>query len=236
MTEAQLNAIQAISFDLDDTLWHCAPAITQAEEALFEWHQIATPKVTRVHTMESLLAYRSHVQAARPELRDCVTAMRIAGLKALLSDFGYPEELADEGFTVFYNARSEVDLYDGVLEMLSALKQHYRLAAITNGNADLHRIGIAGYFDQIYAANLTLAPKPQPAMFQRCIRDLDISASALLHIGDNPATDIGGGHNAGVQTLWFNPYNDVWPDHLAAPHFEVQTLSGIATLLQENRT
>lgn len=233
MTEAQLNAIEVISFDLDDTLWHCAPAITHAEEALFEWHKIATPKVTRVHTMESLLAYRSQMQAARPELLGCVTAMRIAGLKALLADFGYPEELATEGFAVFYNARSEVDLYDGVLEMLATLKQHYRLAAITNGNADLHRIGIAGYFEQIYAADLTLAPKPEPAMFQQCLRDLDIPACALLHIGDNPATDIGGGHNAGVQTLWFNPYNDAWPDHLSAPHFEVQALSDITALLQE---
>jgi putative hydrolase of the HAD superfamily len=149
----------------------------------------------------------------------------------LLREFGYPEALAEDAFAVFYRARSEVQLYDGAVDMLKALKSRYRLAAITNGNADLDLIGISGYFDVIYAANIDLPPKPEPDMFHRCLVQLNLPASALLHIGDNPVADVGGGLNASVQTLWFNQYNADWPEHLPRPHFQAQKLSEIVTLL-----
>lgn len=236
MKNPALADIKAVSFDLDDTLWHCAPAIEAAENALYAWHQDVTPRVTHAHTKDSLQAYRHRIRAKHPELAGCVTASRKAGLRDLLADFDYPENLVDEGFTVFYKARSEVELYDGALEMLASLGRDYHLAAITNGNADLHAIGISDCFDHIYAADLSQPPKPAPDMFRQCLHDMDLPAHALLHIGDNPVADIAGGHNASVQTLWFNQYNEAWPDQLEAPHYEVHALSDIVALLQEDRT
>lgn len=233
MKHENMAMIKAVTFDLDDTLWDCAPAIEAAERALYGWHQAVTPRVTEAHTEQSLQRYRNDIRAKHPELAGCVTATRMASLRALLLEFDYPESLAEEGFTVFYKARSEVELYDGAIEMLSSLRQNYRLAAITNGNADLQAIGISDYFDFIYAADLTLPPKPATAMFERCMKDLDLPSHALLHVGDNPVTDIGGGHNANVQTLWFNQYNEPWPEHLKAPHFEVGELSDIVALLKK---
>lgn len=226
-----LPSIQAVSFDLDDTLWDCASAINKAEEVLYAWHEEFTPEITVQHTPDTLLEYRARVRAKHPELAGCVTAMRLAGLKSLLSDFGYSVALAEQAFEVFYKARSEVVLYDGVVDMLGTLKQRYKLAAITNGNADLEQIGIARYFDAVYAADLTLQQKPHADMFERCLSHFRLSAAQMLHIGDNPVTDIGGGHNASVQTLWFNPYNEPWPEHLAPPHYQVQQLSQIVQLL-----
>ncbi len=226
-----LQSIKAISFDLDDTLWHCAPAIARADAALFAWLGEHTPAIVAEHTPASLQTYQSTVRQTYPEFSQCVTATRLAGLRSLLREFGYVESLAEDAFAVFYRARSEVELYEGAVEMLKTLKSRYRLAAITNGNADLDLIGISRYFDVIYAANLDLAPKPEPDMFLRCLSQLDLPASALLHIGDNPVADVVGGLNASVQTLWFNQYNDSWPEHLPRPHFQVQSLSDIVALL-----
>lgn len=231
-----LNNVQAVSFDLDDTLWDCGPVIMQAEKALFDWHCQHTPTIVQSHDLESLARYRLEVRDRFPELSRCVTTIRLAGLRSLLSEFDYPESLAEQGFEVFYNARSQVNLYDGALEMLAELKQHYRLVAITNGNADLDKIGIAKYFEQIYAADLTLAPKPAPDMFHRCLRELDIPACAMVHVGDNPSADIAGGQSAGVQTVWFNQYNQQWPVHLPAPDFEVKSVAEIASLFRKGRT
>jgi len=149
----------------------------------------------------------------------------------LLAEFDYPVTLAEEAFHVFYRARSEVELYEDALDVLSLLKTRYRLAAITNGNADLDLIGIAPYFDVVLAANMESAPKPEPDMFHECLSVLELPSQALLHVGDNPVTDVIGGRNAGVQTLWFNQYNEIWPDHLPLPHFQARTLSDIGTLL-----
>lgn len=233
MKNASLSNIKVVSFDLDDTLWDCAPAIEAAEQALFAWHQQVTPAIVKAHDPESLQAFRTSIRAEFPELQGCVTASRLAGLRRLLAEFGYPEKLAEEGFTVFHRARSDVQLYYGAIELLSALQQDYRLAAITNGNADLQSIGIAKFFDSIYAADLTMPAKPAPEMFQLCLKDMNVPASALLHIGDNPVTDIVGGHNAGVQTLWFNQYNARWPDHLKVPHHQAQSLTEIVSLFKE---
>lgn len=228
-----LSRIQVISFDLDDTLWDCAPAIVKAEKALYEWHVEKTPAITKVHTPESLLEYRKQVRVEYPELTRCVTAIRKQGLKKLLLEYEYPEEWVDEAFAVFYKARSEVVLYEGVSAMLGQLNQTFRLAAITNGNADLQSIGIEKHFERIYAANLTLLEKPAPDMFHQCLADMNISADALLHIGDNPVTDVHGAAAVGVQTLWFNPYNRTWPEHLEPPNYEVQAIPDVVTLLQQ---
>lgn len=227
-----LEQIQAISFDLDDTLWHCAPAISNAERALYDWHKRVTPRLMQVHTPESLMEFRQQFRSAHPELLGCVTTMRLAGLRSILLQFDYPESLAEEGFSIFYQARSEVVLYDGALDMLDTLGKHYKLAAITNGNADLEYIGIASYFDKIYAADLQMLPKPDPHMFDQCLAALELAGNQLLHIGDNPITDISGGHNAGVQTLWFNEVRASWPEQLRRPHYEVQDFATIVSLLR----
>lgn len=226
-----ITVIKAISFDLDDTLWHCAPAIQNAENALYEWHRRETPLVTVEHSRQSLAAYRMGIRARYPELAGDVTEMRLVGLRELLREFGYRESLAAQGFDVFYRARSEVQLYEGVIEMLEALGRRYKLAAITNGNADLGHIGIEQHFNQVHAANLVTPAKPAPAMFERCLQQFDLPAAALLHIGDNPVADVVGGHNAGVQTLWFNQLEQPWPEQLPQPHFQARTLSEIIALL-----
>lgn len=228
-----LERIQVVSFDLDDTLWHCAPAIARADAALFDWLDQHAPRVTRAHGAESLLRYQSEIRQRHPELHRCVTTLRITGLRHLLTEHGYPESMAEQAFDVFYRARSEVDLFDGALVMLDRLKDRYRLAAITNGNADLDLVGIGHYFDAVHAASMTAAPKPEPDMFHDCLRILDVPSQALLHVGDNPLTDVVGGLNAGVQTLWFNPYNDSWPETLPSPHFQAGSFAEIIGLLMD---
>ncbi len=226
-----LKQIKAISFDLDDTLWHCAPAISNAESALYEWHKQVTPRLAQANDPESLMHYRARFRQSHPHLQGCVSAMRLACLRALLAQHDYSESLAEEGFSVFYKARSEVALFEGTVEMLEALGKRFHLAAITNGNADLELIGIARFFDQIYAADLNMPPKPDSHMFDLCLATFELHGMDLLHIGDNPITDISGGHNAGVQTLWFNQWSEQWPEQLTPPDYEVQTLAGIVALL-----
>lgn len=230
-TPFSTDAIQVVSFDLDDTFWDCAPAIERAEQVLFDWYGRHTPRITAVHNQQSLLQFRLKIRAQHPELSGCVTAMRIQGLRSLLLEFGYPESLADVAFDVFYRARSEVEIYPGVLDLLRSLKQRYALAAITNGNADLEQIGIAQYFDQVYAADLDLKAKPHRDMFHRCLQHFEVDGEQMLHIGDNPVADVQGGLEAGVQTMWFNQHGVEWSSQNGAPHVEVQSIAQMAALL-----
>lgn len=48
-------------------------------------------------------------------------------------------------------------------------------------------------------------------------------------IGDNPAGDIGGGHKAGLRTIWLR--GRPWPDELPAAHHVVDDVTEAITIL-----
>ncbi len=229
--QTALQGIRAVSFDLDDTFWDCDPVIVHAENKLNQWLDTHHPDVMAAHTADAVREVRSALYQTHAHLATDVTLMRKALLTQLVGERTDAEIIVDQAFDVFYRARSEVTLYDGTLEMLKALKPRYKLAAITNGNADLGLIGLAEYFHDIRRADLANPPKPAVDMFHSCCTALNIAANELLHVGDNPHTDVMGGHNAGVKTVWFNRAREVWPQELPRATIEVQSIAQLHQLL-----
>ncbi len=213
----QLSTIRAVSFDLDDTFWDCAPAIIRAEQTLYSWLSENHPGITERYSAEQMPEMRARMYQTHPHLKTDVSMMRKAFLEQLLDGTDNGAKSAEEAFSIFYRARSEVSLYEGTHELLKSLQNTHKLAAITNGNADLHLIGLADYFDDIQRATLTNPPKPASDMFDACCSNLGINNAELLHVGDNPETDIVGGYLAGARTVWFNQSNEAWPEHLQGP-------------------
>jgi putative hydrolase of the HAD superfamily len=228
---AAIRNVKVVSFDLDDTFWDCAPAIIRAEQVLYEWLQVVTPRITAIHDQQSLIDYRTRFRNAHPQYEGCVTTMRVRGLQALLSEFGYDESLCEEGFAQFLKARSQVQLYPGVVDLLTAVSERYQIAAITNGNADLTAVGIDRFFNRIYAADMELKAKPAVDMFDQCCDHFDIAPENMLHIGDNRLSDIKGALNAGAQSLWFNQHRLHWPQDEDPPHFQACSIAEIRSLL-----
>lgn len=226
-----LAHIRAVSFDLDDTLWDCEPVIIQAEHILYQWFEEFTPRICQSYTPDQIRANRVDFARRHPEYKSDVTYLRTESIKALLSEFDYPRELAAEAFACFFHARSQVTLYDDAIPVLEALKRRYKTAALTNGNADLGLIGIAHLFDDIQMATLTNTPKPHRTMFDNTATALGVELDQILHIGDNPTTDVGGGNAAGTMTVWFNQHNETWPQDLPEPDIEIQRLSTLIELL-----
>ena len=75
----------------------------------------------------------------------------------------------------------------GALEVLS---KRYTLAALSNGNADIRRLGLERIFAFHLNAEGVGAPKPQPAMFEAALRSGAWPGQAV-HIGDNAVDDVG---------------------------------------------
>jgi len=55
--------IKVLSFDLDDTLWDCPPAIERAEIALFNWFERHAPEVVAEHGRRAAWLKRASVVA-----------------------------------------------------------------------------------------------------------------------------------------------------------------------------
>ncbi len=80
----------------------------------------------------------------------------------------------------------------------------YRLFAVSNGNADLQRCGVADLFDGHVSAIAAGAAKPDARIFAALRRMAGVSAAEVLHVGDDPIADVVGAMRAGMQAVWLN--------------------------------
>jgi 2-haloalkanoic acid dehalogenase type II len=215
---------RVLSFDLDDTLWPVGPVIAAAESELLAWLQRRCPKAARDHDIESMRSLRAEVAAQFPERRHDLTFLRRHALGRQLRAAGYEESCAEEAFEVFFTARNRVNFYPDVHGALPLLKTRYRLFALSNGNADLERCGIAHFFDGHVTARAAGAAKPDARIFAALAARAGVEPAAVLHVGDDPLADVVGAVRAGMQAVWINREGREWPAQWPPPARTVRSL------------
>ena len=216
-----------LSFDLDDTLWAVEPVMVAAEAAMLAWLEERYPDVMSGHSRETLRAMRVRVAEQFPERNHDMTFLRHRALEELFAAAGHPRAHADAAFEVFFAQRNRVTLYDEVAASLQRLSRRYRLYALSNGNADLGRCGIAHLFEGHITAIAAGAPKPDARIFSR-LRDMaGVTAHQVLHVGDDPHADVVGAMQAGMQAAWLNRGAREWPAQLPPPPRTISTLAEI---------
>ncbi|HEX2237615.1 MAG TPA: HAD family hydrolase [Gammaproteobacteria bacterium] len=204
-------AVKCITFDLDDTLWACAPVIERAEQALYEWLGARYPRICEAYTLEDLREQRKALLKARADLRHDMTALRRHWLVQLAEEADYSRAMVEPAVEYFRLHRNRVTLFEEATPLLTRLRQCYTIGAITNGNAQVDLIGADHLFDFIvYSADAGVA-KPDPAIFRRALTVAGAKPTAAVHVGDDPTTDVLGAGGAGIRTVWYNPELKSWP-------------------------
>src|SRR5215469_2626869 len=141
-----LTDVRAVAFDLDNTLWDVAPVIERAELRLFEWLREHCPRIQERVTIDDMRAARELLAREEPHNAHDFTYLRVTALVRHARECGYEDEVAQRAFEVFFAARNELDLFADVRPALTRLRSRYRLATLSNGNADLRRIGLEDLF------------------------------------------------------------------------------------------
>ena len=216
-----------LSFDLDDTLWPVGPVIAGAESILFSWLQQHYPRTVSGHSIDTLRELRARVSERFPEQRHDLSFLRQRALRDLFGAAGHSETLADDAFEVFFAARNRVEFYEDVRPALERLGARYRLFALSNGNADLQRCGIANLFAGHVTARSAGAAKPDARIFAHLLKEAGVEAHQVVHIGDDPLADVVGAMQAGMQAVWINRDARPWPAHFARPSRTIKTLTEI---------
>ncbi|MGB0466448.1 MAG: HAD family hydrolase [Pontibacterium sp.] len=227
--------IKCITFDLDDTLWAVHPVVKRANYSLFEWLSQNASAFTRLYSVHDLARLRTEVLAQYPEIAHSVTQIRLKVLEQGLLAAGYTqaeaEVLALEAFKVFLEARQQVSFFEHAMVMIKNLHaQGYRIGALSNGNADIHRVGLGDYFDFQFSADQVGQEKPHPLMFEQMLHHVKLRPEQVIHIGDNPVHDIEGAANLGLWTIWVNLNGD---KHAAQATRTVHCLSDIPQAVAE---
>lgn len=224
--------LTVLSFDLDDTLWAGAPVLGRAEAALWQWLGEHAPGVARRYTLEEVIARRRALAASRPRLAHDFTALRHRALVDLLAECGHDAGIADEAMAVFLAERNRVRPFADVVPVLRRLRGRFRLLALTNGNADVRRTGLGALFDLALSPAHTGTAKPDPEMFHGAARRLGVAPAQMLHVGDEPLSDVHGARSAGLHAVWINRDGGTWPRDLPPPPAEIASLTELPALVE----
>lgn len=196
--------IRVVAFDLDDTLWDVHPVIMRAERRLGDWLRKELPAVQ--YDTESLRQLRSEVLEQHPEVAHRVTDFRRRLLELAMKKSGMNDLQAARhsaaAMEVFLIARNEIDFFEGALETITAIAPHYTLGALTNGNADIHRLGLAEHFSFAFSAEQVGAAKPAPDLFQKALEHTGVAPHEMVYVGDDPEKDIDAANKVGLRTIW----------------------------------
>jgi FMN hydrolase / 5-amino-6-(5-phospho-D-ribitylamino)uracil phosphatase len=216
--------ILAITIDLDDTLWPVMPALEQADRDLDNYLRQHYPQVARTWPI--------------PAMRDLAhdfTAQRYLTMQRAFDACGVAEAPLDALWEIYATARNSVVLYPDALPALERLRVLRPVASLTNGNADLERIGLHRHFAHQIAARDIGCAKPDAKIFLTAAERLGVAPENILHVGDDPELDVVGARDAGLRTAWINRSKHPWPGLLGtAPDLDLPDLAALVDWLDNH--
>jgi putative hydrolase of the HAD superfamily len=227
-----LAKIKAITIDLDDTLWPIWPSIERAEKALHRWLVDNAPMTAALFSSPlAMREIREQMTGLRPDLKHDLSALRLEAIRLALTRAEEDPALAEPAFEVFFAERQNVTLFDDALPALEFLAARYPVVALSNGNADVHRVGIGHLFRASICAREFGVGKPDPRIFLAACGAVEVQPEEVLHIGDDVTLDALGALNAGMQAAWLNRSDMLWP-HEQQPHATVASLVELRELFE----
>lgn len=230
-----LRVVRAICFDLDNTLWDVEPVLLRAERILSDWLEGRYPMIPERFPAARIFELREALLAEHPQHAHDFTFLRRESLARAALACGYEpamvRTIANDAFAVWHAARNELTPYPDVIPALDALKARYRLATLSNGNADLTRIGLAHHFEVSLHASALGCAKPDARAYKQLADTLALRPAEILFVGDEPHADVVGPHDAGMQTVWVCRGAREWPESLPPADARVASLDELVSLL-----
>jgi putative hydrolase of the HAD superfamily len=229
-----LRDLKAICFDLDNTLWDVDSVIARAERVLLAWLAERYPLAMARYDLASMRALRARMAQEFPDRRHDLTFLRTQAIQWQLEEAGYEDAAAgaEAAFEVFFAVRNEVTPYPDVLPALERLRVRYRLMSLSNGNADLARIGLDGFFESSIGAREAGVAKPDRRIFDLLLERAGLEPHEIVYVGDEPLADVVGARSAGWHAIWVNRKGQAWPEGPEPPGHVVRELGAAVVLLE----
>jgi putative hydrolase of the HAD superfamily len=102
----------------------------------------------------------------------------------------------DNFFEIAYEHFAEAgvwELYPEVLEVLEKLSSRFQLVVISNFDGRLRMIleqlGVSKFFKHVFLSSELGADKPDPEIFRRALKLVDLNPNEVFHVGDDPERD-----------------------------------------------
>lgn len=122
----------------------------------------------------------------------------------------------------------------GAVEMLAGLKaRHVPVALLSNGWSPLQarKAARVGFQGPVLVSDQIGTQKPDPLAFDYLLTALQMPASQVFYVGDNPGVDIGGCMKVGIRGIWLDAEGIAYPTELSKPSHTIHALNELLSVL-----
>lgn len=233
---------KTVFIDLDDTLWATQENNKAALRELYEVHGWnrgygSFEEMYQVYypNNEALWGAYREGRIDKKEL----TIRRFSYFLDRLGNFSEKDILALNAEFLDRTAQ-KTGVIDGSLELLKYLKELYRVVIVSNGFKEVQfrkmdAAGITPYIERVILSEVVGSSKPAKEIFDYALQATASRRSEVIFIGDSWEADIQGAQNAGLASIWYNPYNIRSPKPLteySMPIYQVRSLREIIPLMR----
>ena len=124
----------------------------------------------------------------------------------------------------------------GAEEAVNALSKKYRLFLTSNGTAVVQKgrmtsANLYRFFERVFVSQEIGHNKPSREYFEACFARIPgFDREKAMIVGDSLSSDVKGGINAGIKTVWVNPEHKTCGE--TKPDYEIEYLSQLEALLE----
>ena len=215
-------------FDLDHTLWDYESCSNETLEELWLEYRLEEKGVLLKNFLQKFSAVNEELwkQLHAGEInKDVIRNDRFPTILSELAieDNSMAIDLQQDYIQV---CPTKPYLIDGALELLESMSGRYGLHIITNGFDEIQDVklrsgGIEDFFEEVITSGVAGFQKPDKQIFEFALRKVGTKAEDALMIGDNPLSDIEGAYLAGIDQVFYNPFNQQCP---ITPTLEIKSL------------
>ncbi len=183
----ELETIQVIAFDADDTLWVNETYFREAEERFAEL--LSGFETKNKIDQELFKTEMKNLEAYGYGVKGFMLSMIQSALE--LSNYSIDQKIIEQIILIGKEMLEKpIELLDGVEETLKALSKKYKLILATKGDLldqerKLEKSNLIGYFHHIEVLS-----EKKPENYRKLLKHLDITPDKFLMIGNSLKSDV----------------------------------------------
>ena len=231
-------AVQAVLFDLDDTLIDFQYSRRHGLRAVRELLPgLATVPLEELELVHDEQLHANYLRTLDGSLSD--DEARLERMRGICRRYGVQADgttIAEAAAAYAREKQSNPRLVPGVLELLEALRGRVKIGVVTNGPSARQRNKLESFdirpedLDGLAISEDVGAAKPDPAIFRHALAGLGVAPKRVTMVGDSWENDVLGALGSGMAAVWLNRYGRDRPDPGLA--VEIQSLEPVGEILR----
>lgn len=228
---------EALIFDLDDTLLDFTHSEKKSLDYVYEkfFQEKASDKS---HFEKEYRFVNRLCWDAVEEGRMAINRVGVQRFKLLCISLAVKLDPTQIAYEYESSLTRYVSWFPGVEESIRSLKENHHLGIITNGFKSIQEskkksMNLEDYFESFIISEAVGISKPQKEIFDLALKEMNISKSKVLMVGDSYSSDYQGAINAGIDFCFVKNNRPLPESPLPTPKFIVDSVTELPLLLQE---